>query len=352
MAPSFDCAISTLFCAEDNDSLFYDESDEVGYACVEVFEDHWDHRSDRNSEHQRASLTDLPVQSEECLALMIRRESELLPACDYSKRLRNGELDIAARDEVLDWITKVHAHFNFGPLCAYLAVNYLDRFLSAYELPKGKSWMMQLLAVACLSLAAKMEETEVPLCLDLQVGDARFVFEARTIQRMELLVLSTLKWRMQAVTPFSFIDYFLTKINGGDQIASSSSIMKCIELILSTLQGTHFLEFRPSEIAAAVAIFIAVETEVLDSEKAISLMLHYVQKDRVIRCVELMQELSLPSGFLMAPRTSLPSTPHSPIGVLDAACLSYKTDDSGASSSNNSPVVKRRKLSHPYLMDH
>nr|GMD85039.1 cyclin-D4-2-like isoform X1 [Ipomoea batatas] len=175
---------------------------------------------------------------------------------------------------------QVHAHFNFGPLCAYLAVNYLDRFLSAYELPvmKGKSWMMQLLAVACLSLAAKMEETEVPLCLDLQVGDARFVFEARTIQRMELLVLSTLKWRMQAVTPFSFIDYFLTKINGGDQIASSSSIMKCIELILSTLQGTHFLEFRPSEIAAAVAIFIAVETEAVDSEKAISLMLHHVQK--------------------------------------------------------------------------
>ena len=34
---------------------------------------------------------------------------------------------------------------------------------------KGKAWMMQLLAVACLSLAAKMEETEVPLILDLQV---------------------------------------------------------------------------------------------------------------------------------------------------------------------------------------
>jgi hypothetical protein len=30
--------------------------------------------------------------------------------------------------------------------------------------------MMQLLSVACLSLAAKMEETEVPLLLDLQVN--------------------------------------------------------------------------------------------------------------------------------------------------------------------------------------
>ena len=34
---------------------------------------------------------------------------------------------------------------------------------------QGKAWMMQLLSVACLSLAAKMEENEVPLSLDLQV---------------------------------------------------------------------------------------------------------------------------------------------------------------------------------------
>lgn len=33
----------------------------------------------------------------------------------------------------------------------------------------GKAWTMQLLAVACLLLAAKMEEIDVPLSLDLQV---------------------------------------------------------------------------------------------------------------------------------------------------------------------------------------
>lgn len=30
---------------------------------------------------------------------------------------------------------------------------------------------MQLLAVACLSLSAKLEESEVPMCVDLQVGN-------------------------------------------------------------------------------------------------------------------------------------------------------------------------------------
>lgn len=30
------------------------------------------------------------------------------------------------------------AHLNFGPLCTYLSISYLDRFLSAYELPVSK----------------------------------------------------------------------------------------------------------------------------------------------------------------------------------------------------------------------
>jgi cyclin D1/2/4 len=37
---------------------------------------------------------------------------------------------------------------------------------------EDKAWMTQLLSVACLSLAAKMEETYVPPSLDLQVRDS------------------------------------------------------------------------------------------------------------------------------------------------------------------------------------
>ncbi|TKY68333.1 Cyclin-D4-1 protein [Spatholobus suberectus] len=41
-----------------------------------------------------------------------------------------------------------------------------------------------------------MEETDVPLSLDLQVGESKCIFEAKIIQRMKLLVLSTLRWRI------------------------------------------------------------------------------------------------------------------------------------------------------------
>ncbi|KAJ8561400.1 hypothetical protein K7X08_027590 [Anisodus acutangulus] len=336
-----DFAISNLLCEEDNNTIF-----DNGYYDDRTY--HQNSQQKKQMFYGEEKFTVLPLQSDEYVALMIEKECAHMPCGDYFEKLRNGDLAFEARNEILDWISKVHSHFNFGPLCLYLSVNYLDRFLAAYDLPKGKVWMIQLLAVACLSLAAKMEEIEVPLSIDLQIGEAKFVFEARTIQRMQLLVLSTLKWRMQAVTPFSFIDYFLKKING-DQIASTFSVTKAVNLILRTLKGIHFMEFKPSEIAAAVAISVVVKPETVGCEKATSTLLQQVQEDRVKKCVELIQESSLLlSDFVKGPIASTPLVPQSPIGVLDAACLSYKSDDSAVgsceNSTHNSPVTKRRKM--------
>ncbi|XP_021897529.1 cyclin-D2-1 isoform X1 [Carica papaya] len=243
------------------------------------------------------------------------------------------------------------AHYQFGPLSICLSMNYFDRFLSVFELPTGKAWTLQLLAVACLSLAAKMEETKVPQSVDLQVGDPKFVFEAKTIQRMELLVLSTLKWRLQVLTPCSFIDYFVRKIPD-DQL--SISISKSVQIILNTIKGIDFLEFRPSEIAAAVAIFVSGEIPAVDIGDQDKSYFVHLEKGRVMKCVELIKDLTLITGSGSASSSSI--IPQSPDGVLDAAtCLSYKSDEITAvgsfttnssshnNNNNNSSDIKRRK---------
>ena len=46
----------------------------------------------------------------------------------------------------------------------------------------------------------------------LQVEDTKYVFEAKTIQRMELLVLSALGWKMHPVTPISFVDHIVRRL--------------------------------------------------------------------------------------------------------------------------------------------
>ncbi|RRT65007.1 hypothetical protein BHE74_00047583 [Ensete ventricosum] len=119
-------------------------------------------------------LVDFPVVSDECFGSLVERETEHMPREDYAERLRSGALDLAIRRDAIAWIWKV--------------------------------------------------------------GDAKYIFEAKTIQRMELLVLSTLKWRMQAVTPFSYLDFFLHKFNGGSA-PSKILVSRSVELILSMARG-------------------------------------------------------------------------------------------------------------------
>ncbi|KAG6498530.1 cyclin-D3-1-like [Zingiber officinale] len=334
MGPSFDYAPSILFCAEGNDSILGFDEEEEGRRSPS-----WAPELKRR-DFGRDCFMDFPLQSDECLSLLIEREMEHLPREDYGERLRSGTLDLAVREGTIDWMWKVHAYYKFGPLSACLCVNYLDRFLSAYELPQGKSWMMQLLALACLSLAAKMEETEVPLILDLQVGEAKFLFEAKTIQRMELQVLSTLKWRMQIVTPFSFIDFFFHKLNGGN-VPSELLLSRSVELMLSTIRGIDFLAFRPSVIAAAIALIVLEETEIVNVESTLTCCSH-VAKEEVLKCFQVIKDKVLMTSQSGNVSSSISYVPRSPFGVLDAACLSNKSDDTIVVSS---PASKRRKIS-------
>ncbi|KAG6519587.1 hypothetical protein ZIOFF_023081 [Zingiber officinale] len=103
-------------------------------------------------------------------------------------------------------------------------------------LVQQNEWALQLLSVACLSLAAKMDEAFLPSLLDLQVEGAKFIFEPPAILRMELLVLTALNWRLRSVTPFTFIDFFVHKIDTTGKYAQYL-VALATEITLATLKG-------------------------------------------------------------------------------------------------------------------
>ena len=108
---------------------------------------------------------DLVWEDDELISLLAKEKPNEL----YSTLQTNLCL-AESRREAVEWILKGIAHYSFSALTAVLAVDYLDRFLLSFHFQTEKPWMTQLAAVACLSLAAKVEETQVPLLLDLQVG--------------------------------------------------------------------------------------------------------------------------------------------------------------------------------------
>lgn len=88
----------------------------------------------------------------------------------YDNLMSDGSL-VESRRDAVGWILRVNAHYGFSAFTAALAVNYFDRFLLSVRLQNSNPWTTQLTAVACLSLAAKVQETQVLLLLDLQVRE-------------------------------------------------------------------------------------------------------------------------------------------------------------------------------------
>ncbi|XP_021274556.1 cyclin-D2-2-like isoform X3 [Herrania umbratica] len=224
---------------------------------------------------------------------------------------------VTARQEAVQWILKVHSFYRFRPETAYLSINYLDRFLSARALPQGKVWPMQLLSVACVSLAAKMEETTVPFLLDLQILKPRFLFKPKTVQRMELLVMNTLKWRLRTITPLDFVHYFISRISciHKTQQNSLSHVFSCAsDLIIGTCKAIDSLDYPPSAIAAAVALWL---TDHRVDDQSLGFLHNRVNKEIVKKIYNTIQRKI--SGLPHINHQKLESLPPSPTGVLDAA---------------------------------
>ncbi|KAM7464598.1 hypothetical protein LguiA_032719 [Lonicera macranthoides] len=285
------------------------------------------------------SLTDI----EESIAGLIEDERNYVPGIDYVERFQSQSADASAREESVAWILKVQRYYCFQPLTAYLAVNYLDRFLYSRRLPTQTSgWPLQLLCVACLSIAAKMEEPLVPSLLDLQVEGAKYIFEPRTIRRMEFLVLGILDWRLRSITPFSFIAFFAYKIDSTGTY-TGFLISKANEIILSNILEATFLEYWPSCIAAATILCAANHLpnfSLVNAEDA-EAWCDGLSKEKITSCYRLMQEIGVDNRGRKPPKV-LPQF---------RVTSRVKRGSSDTSSSSSSSSYKRRKLNNSLWAD-
>ena len=102
-----------------------------------------------------------------------------------------------------------------------------------------KYWAIRLLAIACLSLAAKMEECRVPLLSEFPGED--YNFEGKVIRRMEILLLDTLEWRMAIATPCTFTPYFVSKLCKNNQMRDAVS--RVIEIIPVAIRSKFIFYF-------------------------------------------------------------------------------------------------------------
>ena len=85
------------------------------------------------------------------------KQIQFRPRPEYMRRQK--DITHSMRSILVDWLVEVAEEYKLSPQTLYVAVSYIDRFLTEMGVQRGK---LQLLGVTCMLLAAKYEEVYPP----------------------------------------------------------------------------------------------------------------------------------------------------------------------------------------------
>jgi hypothetical protein len=177
------------------------------------------------------------------------------------------------RRYLVDWMSDVGEQCRLHNSTVHVGILYLDKIFRCRNIPRGQ-W--QLLATACISVAAKYEEAEehcppIPELLRLtKLGNAGHT--PLSFREGELQVLGYLNWQLRAVPPIHVIGYFLSKgATFCDDTWQGRSLIEKIPKYVKkyseffcnlTLQDYSFQQYLPSHLAAAVILASRVALQI------------------------------------------------------------------------------------------
>nr|GEW24095.1 cyclin-D3-1-like [Tanacetum cinerariifolium] len=186
----------------------------------------------------------------------------------------------------------------------------------------------------------------------LKVEDSDFFFEAKNIQKMELLVMSALKWRMNPVTPISFLDHIVRRLGLTHHNGYWDFFNKCEALVLCLVKDSRFVCYKPSILATATMLRVIDEIDPPNSFDYKSQLLDLLKttKENVNECYELVMELSYDTSNKRKPNGNDSTIyPDSPNGVIDFTCDESSNDSWEFGSPHfRQPLSKKTKIDQQF----
>jgi len=167
-------------------------------------------------------------------------EAKTMPNPDYMSH--QEDLEWKMRGILVDWLIEVHTRFRLLPETLYLAVNIIDRFLSAKVVQLDR---LQLVGVTAMFIASKYEEVLSP-----HVANFRHVaddgFSETEILSAERYVLSALDYDLSYPNPMNF----LRRISKADNYDIQTRTLGKYLMEISLLDH-RFMQYPQSQCAAA-----------------------------------------------------------------------------------------------------
>lgn len=182
---------------------------------------------------------------------LLEAERKRRPCLNYMESVQQ-DVNTSMRGILVDWLVEVAQEYKLVSETLFLAVNYIDRFLSCEVAPRRK---LQLVGITCMLVAAKYEEIYAPQIEDFcYITDNTYAREE--VLAMEQQVLGALCFELTVPTAKTFLRRFLQAALPGDMPADAR--LECLSSYLAELMLPEYraLQFLPSQVAAS-AVFLA-----------------------------------------------------------------------------------------------
>lgn len=197
------------------------------------------HRTDEDVEDEQWDTSMVAEYGEEIFEYMHCLEEKMKPNANYMDH--QAEIQWSMRSVLMDWLVQVHNRFTLLPETLFLAVNYVDRFLSAKVVSLGK---LQLVGATALFVAAKYEEINCPSVQEI-VYMVDGAYTADEVLKAERFMLSMLQFELGWPGPMSF----LRRVSKADDYDLETRTLAKYFLEI-TVMDERFVSCAPSFLAA------------------------------------------------------------------------------------------------------
>ncbi|KAI3774681.1 hypothetical protein L1987_49241 [Smallanthus sonchifolius] len=196
-------------------------------------------------------------------------EEKRRPLPNYMKKIQK-DVTAGMREILVDWLVEVAEEYKLVSDTLFLAVSYIDRFLSSHNLNRNK---LQLLGVSSMLVASKFEEVSPPHVEDYcYITDNTYTKDE--VVQMEKDLLDFLEQEPSNPTPKTFLRIFVRAAQGDIMPSCSTFEFLSWFLVELSLLDCSCLRFLPSMVAASAA-FVAKYTTQPEKHPWGLIMQHY-----------------------------------------------------------------------------
>eukprot|EP00742_Colponemidia_sp_Colp-10_P003371 GILJ01003590.1.p1 GENE.GILJ01003590.1~~GILJ01003590.1.p1 ORF type:complete len:505 (-),score=83.55 GILJ01003590.1:547-2061(-) len=157
------------------------------------------------------------------------------------------------RTILIDWLSEVNDEFKLKTEVLFLAVRYIDMFLSQHMVSRSH---LQNLGVTCMLLSSKMEEVSPPLVDDFVFITAQ-TYTAVQIREMEQLALRVLDWQLNTPHLLTYMSWFLELARSEERTAQLAQFFARMSLLDHAFSG-----IAPSKLVCACIALAGITRQI------------------------------------------------------------------------------------------